>query len=300
MKFIHHSDLDKKRWDALAAKHNADVFSYSWYLDACAQDWCVLVDANYENGIALPFAVKLGIKAISPPIFVRNLDFIGNDAGFRMKALEMIKENYKVGHLQFVLPLGSPPKMEGEGKTRIHQTITTPSPLNQQARRMLQKAVKQGITVQQTSDWRPIVQIIREELSEKISEFTPENIGRLEKLVASLESEEKLLCLGIYSDGKLEGGMLFMDSATQRIYLKGASSRKTRDLGGMYLCMKEAIDETMTANKTFDFGGSEVEGVRRFNLNLGGTDRPYYIYSWNHAPWWFNLTKSMYQKWKKK
>ncbi len=301
MRLIHHSELDKQRWDQLVSFHSADVFSFSWYLDACAQDWSVLVDDDFENGIVLPFTVKLGVKAVSPPIFVRNLDFVGEESRtFREKSLQLLQESFKVGVMQLSLPVDRNAQHDSAEHMRIFQVVSDIPVLNSQAKRMLQKATKNGITVAQTSDWKAVLQIIKLELSEKISEFTVENLGRLEKLIASLEKEKRLFCLGIYRNGALEGGMVFMESAGKRIYLKGAAGRETRDLGGMYLCMHESIQQTVAGNRLFDFGGSEVEGVRRFNLNLGGTDRHYYIYSWNNAPWWFNLTKRMYQKWKKK
>jgi hypothetical protein len=64
--------------------------------------------------------------------------------------------------------------------------------------------------------------------------------------------------------------------------------------------MQQAIERTLKEAKPFDFGGSEVDGVRRFNQNLGGIDQHYYIYTWNFAPAWFKLAKRMFQLWKKK
>jgi lipid II:glycine glycyltransferase (peptidoglycan interpeptide bridge formation enzyme) len=137
-------------------------------------------------------------------------------------------------------------------------------------------------------------------LSAKISEFTSENLSRLHNLVSNLALNERLTCFGIFSDGKLEGGMFFMETNTKRMYLKGAARKLTRDSGGMYLCMHYAIQEAIQEQKKFDFGGSEVEGVRRFNQNLGGIDQHYYIYDWNKTPFWFKWSKQLYQQWKKK
>lgn len=306
MRFIRRSELDKDRWDALVEQHHADVFSYSWYLDACAHDWCVLADERMENGIALAFTTRLGVQMLTPPIFVRNLDLIGNDAGFAARAMPLIAEMFGAGHMQVSVPVALPlpalPKGKIHTASRTFQAIDRGAEvrINQQASRMLKKAVKAGYSVQSTGDWRGVLEVIRRELPGKITEFTPENLGRLEKLVASLEKEEKLSCFGIYKDNVLQGGMIYMDSADKRIYLKGAANREARDAGGMYLGMQGAIEEALLKGKAFDFGGSEVEGVRRFNHNLGGTDRSYYIYTWDRSPGWFRLIKTIYRKWKKK
>ncbi len=295
MNYIEHSDLVIDQWNQLVEEKQAEIFSYSWYLDACTDHWAVLVDDAFENGIAIGYVTKLGQRLISPPIFVRNLDFIGEDLNFRKKALDYIMQHFQFGHLQSVQewPLQSQ-------KQRVFQQVEGDVALGSQAKRMIQKARKLGIEIVVTEDWKSVLAIIREELSAKISEFTSENLSRLHNLVSNLALNERLTCFGIFSDGKLEGGMFFMETNTKRMYLKGAARKLTRDSGGMYLCMHHAIQEAIQAQKKFDFGGSEVDGVRRFNQNLGGIDQHYYIYDWNKTPFWFKWSKQLYQQWKKK
>lgn len=295
MKYIEHSDLDIEQWNALVESQHADIFSYSWYLDACINHWAVLVDQSFENGIAFGYVTKLGQRIITPPIFVRNLDFMGTDEVFREKAMEYLMTHFQYGHLQSVQRWNF-----RKYKTRIFQQIDNEFELGSQAKRMIQKAGKQGFEIAPTEDWKSVLEIIREELSAKISEFTTENISRLYNLVSNLALNERLTCLGIFNQGKLEGGMFFMETDFKRMYLKGAARPQVRDEGGMYLCMYQAIEETIQHQKIFDFGGSEIEGVRRFNQNLGGIDQHYYIYNWDKTPFWFKWTKQMYQQWKKK
>lgn len=295
MKYIEHSDLDIERWNALVEAKQAEIFSYSWYLDACIDHWAVLVDQSFENGIAFGYVTKLGQRIITPPIFVRNLDFLGEDEVFRKKAMEYLMTHFQFGHLQSVQRWNF-----RKYKTRVFQQIDSTFELGSQAKRMIQKAGKQGIEIAPTDDWKSVLEIIREELSAKISEFTSENINRLHNLVSNLALNERLTCWGIFHKGNLEGGMFFMETDSKRMYLKGAARPQVRDAGGMYLCMQQAIQETIQLQKTFDFGGSEVEGVRRFNQNLGGIDQPYFLYDWDKTPFWFRWTKQIYQQWRKK
>ena len=44
MILIAQKDIDRIKWDSLVAQNQGDVFSFSWYLDACAEDGCVLVE----------------------------------------------------------------------------------------------------------------------------------------------------------------------------------------------------------------------------------------------------------------
>lgn len=292
MNIIHQSVLDKEQWDQLVMRYDATAFSMSWYLDACAQDWCVLVDETFENGIALPFSHKLGIKALTPPIFVRNLDFIGTSEIFRKQALKHIRGTFPIGHLQMMPQLTE----EQPSRTRLFQTIEAPVEIHKHAKRMISKAMKNEISVAFTDDWQTIYSIIASELTLKISEFNAPNLSRLKFLIASAAAQQQLIAKGIFHNGKLEGGMLFIDSKNTHVYLKGAANPEVKKNGGMYLCMHTCIDEALEAGKTFDFGGSEVEGVRKFNTNLGGADREYHTYEWNNAPFWYNTVRWLYQK----
>lgn len=302
MKFIHQSQLDKQNWDKFVDENGQDIFQYSWYLDSCAPDWCVLVDDKWENGIALPFNKHLGIENLSAVIFGRTLDFIGDDVAFQNKALEAIKTRFKAGkiHMQHQLTadqvkiLTQNPPLE-----KVHQIIETEFKLGSQAKRMLKKAEKEGILIREASDWKSIIEIAENELSDKISEFNELNLNRLRKLTQALSAADKLICLGIYEADKLTGGMLFIKTATANLYLKGSAFPDTKKHGGMYLCMNTFISQTIADNKTFDFGGSSVEGVQRFNYNLGGKDKTYFVYEWNRTPWWYQVAKNTYHLMKK-
>ncbi len=289
MKFIHQSQLDKVAWDNFVGKNFQGLFSRSWYLDSCATDWCVLIDKNWENGIALPFTTNLGIENLTPIIFGRTIDFIGNDANFQTKALNAIQKRFKIGQLQTTQKLPINPE-----KTKVHQLIESEIKLGSQAKRMLKKAEKSGFTIQETKNWEGIIAIVESELTEKINEFNKLNLSRLRKLTQTLSDSQKLRCLGIFEAEKLLGGMLFITTPTVNIYLKGAALPEAKQQGGMYLCMHTFILQTLSENKTFDFGGSSIEGVQRFNHNFGGKNKLYFIYEWNRAPWWYLLAKKIY------
>lgn len=318
MKFIPQSQLDKTAWNAFVSKNTSNVFSQSWYLDACATDWCVLIDDEWKNGIALPFASNLGIENTAPFIFGRTIDFIGNDKTFQREAVKKIQERFKVGKLQIAEKLDlniieEDALLASDGyrsdgyrsdgyrnEMKVHQIIESKIKLGSQAKRMLKKAEKSGLTIQETTDWKGIIAIAEQELSDKISEFNEANLNRLRNLAKSLSDIDQLVCMGIFEGEKLTGGMLFIITPTFNLYLKGSALPEAKKNGGMYLCMHAFIQKTLAENKIFDFGGSSVEGVQRFNYNFGGQDKSYYIYEWNRAPWWYDFSKKMYHLIKKK
>jgi hypothetical protein len=82
--------------------------------------------------------------------------------------------------------------------------------------------------------------------------------------------------------------------------LKGTVSKDCKLAGGMYACLDYAINETVIDGKTFDFGGSGIDGVKQFNHNLGGKDVTYFRYTFNNGPIWFKLARKINNKWSKK
>jgi len=67
----------------------------------------------------------------------------------------------------------------------------------------------------------------------------------------------------------------------------------------MYFAMYQQIQETLEAGKVFDFDGSEVPGVKRFNHYFGSTDHNYYQVSWDNNPVWYKTIRKLYLKLKK-
>ena len=122
----------------------------------------------------------------------------------------------------------------------------------------------------------------------------------MENLCEALKNHGCLKVLQVVSDHKIVGGILLVTFNESLLYLKGTALPDTKQKGGMYLVMHEAIQKAAVANCKFDFGGSNVSGVQRFNLNLGGKDNIYYRLKWNNSPWWFKLAKKINGLWRKK
>ena len=71
----------------------SSFFSYSWYLDATAEDWCAVITEDYSFGIALPFTKRLGVETLYTPTFVRYIEVLG-DQKLMNQAQEIIKQRF--------------------------------------------------------------------------------------------------------------------------------------------------------------------------------------------------------------
>lgn len=123
--------------------------------------------------------------------------------------------------------------------------------------------------------------------------MTEKTLLSLHQLLSSAKANGKLRVFTVVKGGKIKGGICCLERNNQLLYLKGAVDEETKKFGGMYLAIHEAIQYARAQQSLFDFGGSNVEGVRKFNNNLGGIDQSYAVFTVNNGPVWFKLAKKV-------
>lgn len=298
MRFIQREHIDCAKWDALVKSDSTvSVFSLSTYLDAVAENWCVFTDEQYTKGIALPFTKRLGVKTCYTAVFLRYVEWIGEQTIQFDKLISILQAEFPAGQLCI--------KQDALGYSREefvfqHLPFSIERTINSQAKRMLSKAEKKQYQLVEVDSTQDIQDIITEELPQKIASINDTSLSTLEKLTRQLKNENRLRIIAIRDQTITIGGLYLVDFNDTILYLKGAFTKDAKNAGAMYFAMNEAIKQAQAAGKKFDFGGSKVEGVRRFNVNLGGHDQVYFSYEWNNAPFWFKLMKKARQAWKRK
>ena len=294
MKIIERKNIDLVKWDALVEKtKGSTVFSTSSYLDAVAENWCVWTDEKYTSGIALPYSVRLGVKTVYTPLFLRYLEWLGEDT--KQQSLDFLKDYFQAAELSVRLK-----GREVEEGEMIYQRIEkdTIAEMNEQARRMVRRFEKSGMQLHESNDPNSIFSIIAEELSVKIDTINAHSLQSLRKLVEAFSRKGKLKIVEVTQDDEVLGGAFFVDFNDRVLYLKSAFREKAKKEGAMYSIMQQQILRANQVQKVFDFGGSRVEGVRRFNLNLGGKDEAYVNLKWEHYPKWYSAIKKIKNQFK--
>jgi hypothetical protein len=297
VKFIEREHIDIERWDALVkGTPGSSIFSLSVYLDNTAERWCILVDEEYTRGIALPYVVRLGIKLCYTPIFVRYLEWFGlpmDDHRFMVE----LKHYFPSGRIQTKHKVRT-----RKLKRRIYQQIdATVSPeVNSQTKRMLNKYDRSEITLAWEEDIPLVMKYIRSELPLKVTSLDKKSLDRLESLVTALNENGMLRVLVAKDGDRGVGGLFAIPFNGSLLYLKGAMAKDPKEMGVMYGAMQMAIESAQTEGLNFDFGGSNAEGVKRFNYNLGGEDKKYYVVDWDHTPGWYRFIMKVRNVWKRK
>ena len=294
MKIIERKHIAIEKWNALV-KHSshAQLFDTSEYLDAVAENWCILVDDEYTKGIALPYTIRLGIKTVYTPIFLRHVTLIGISLSID-ELVTLLQKKFKVGQLAI--------SIQSINSIYRYQSIDFQDEIiiSSLGKRMLKRFDKNSFTVQFGQSTNKVEQHIKRELPKKINVLTTKTLQALQQLVTSFCAKSQVHVLEVFKQNEVIGGLFLLESKHRLLYLKGAFTEESKKEGAMYGAMQQAIDLAKEKGLVFDFGGSRVEGVRRFNVNLGGKDCFYSSLEWNNAPFWFNWLKKMQGIWKKR
>lgn len=290
MQFVNaNSDEIKKQWDELVSSHHASVFSESVYLDATSEQWMILYSDDRKSGMACPYAVKGGVKILVTPFFNRFMEWIGEPVP-EQELIEALKREFPVADLQVGTGFS--------GNRRIYQRLEPGKlKLNQQAKRSAAKAG--AFEVRKAENLSAMMNLLRNELLNRIQGINEQTLPILEKLVTNYK-HTRLGQFNLYNENEWLGGIWILETDATVLYLKGTTLEEAKKSGGMYKLMLHAIEYAHSAGKTFDFGGSNVETVRRFNLNFGAEDVVYSQLSWNRAPFWWRTVKTIRDKWIKK
>jgi hypothetical protein len=283
------TDFDRSGWDNLVRQSGATVFSLSAYLDATADNWCVLYNEDRSGGIACPYTVKLGVKVLYAPFFHRYLEWTGANPPSPEELKTALTLHFPVADANLKPFDGIP-----EG-TKIHQQVDKTSfQPNQQSKRMLKKAVVYTINQGRRQD--ELLQLLKRELSPRVASIDSHSLQLLEQLVSGFD-DGQLIQLNLLEGTTWKGAIWLLPFNGRMLYLKGTVEPDAKNNGGMYLLMEHAIGLAFEHDLVFDFGGSNVEGVRRFNLNWGANDVAYAALHWNNAPLWWKMLKTLRHTW---
>lgn len=289
MKIIERSNINVEKWNSLVENTpDSSFFSSSWYMDAVAENWCILVDDSYSKGIALPYSKRAGVELLYSPIFGRYSEVFGE---LSKDDLELIKSRFKI------IEFACRQEILNNGEKKIHQVISDYEnrKIGSQAKRSLNKAEKNGFKIQVSEDYTAVIEKVKGELNHKFAGITEKSLEALEQLFMNAQKAKTIKVFNVIGDEAL-GGIVCFVSKDQLLYVKGAVDEETKSNGGMYLALNSAIEYAEENKLTFDFGGSNIEGVKRFNYNLGGVDETYFMHILDNGPAWFKLARNVKSK----
>lgn len=284
MNIVDRKDIDDKKWNNLVVNtKGASIFSHTSYLDSVAEHWCALVDDNYTSGMALPYSIRLGVKGLYTPNFSRYLEWLCLDKENDKKPsdlFEQLRFYFKIAAFNSSFLIN-----ENYKTVFVYQINDGLKEYNKLSNRMLKKYNKSDYSIKNSTQINKITRFINDNLSLKAPNLSPIDYRRFDTLVLSLQQHDLLTAKAVYDkNDQIQGGCFFVEQNDSILYLKGAACQDAQNEGAMYALINEGILLAKSKNKTFDYGGSRIPGVRQFFMNIGGYDKKYYFYQWNKSP----------------
>jgi hypothetical protein len=297
MKLVLRKDIDESKWERWCTEATeSQPFLSLKYLDALAENLVFAINEDETGGIPLPFFERLGVKTLYMPVFCRWIDWVGANRPSDKELTHFILQEFKQGDIYFRKEI-----LTIESEELIYQTLTKDQfQLNSQAKRKVKAIEKLGYSVSEKQDHELSLALIREELIDKFATLKENNFDSLEVLVRNLQDLNILQSVNLVKNGRIFGSLFLVQTKNRLLYLKGACVEEAKQKGGMYYLMDAAIQLAEREKLSFDFGGSRIDGVRKFNQCFGGIDSRYYRYTWDKGPIWYKTLKGLKNKWKKK
>lgn len=276
--------IDIQKWEALVSQqtdysYHASVAFLSWLESPI--DFVVLGD--YDGGMVLPVKKKWGIEVVYTPFFLPFSRWMGKGVTFEELFVFLQKE---VQELNFLLHFPG----ELPFPTRCYQVWANKG-YKTQTQRSLKKAERHGFEWMTNPDLMTCARFVTKELLQKDIKLSPNEGEKLIQILVGLQKKGKLHTLALQQEGQLVACQFFIEQNKRFYYLKGAAQAEAMKNGAMYYLMHRQLTLIQEKGGTLDFGGSHLEGIRQFYLNLGGEDRYYFHVQWTKAPFWYRCLK---------
>lgn len=295
----HNKDIDFKKWDTLVNEtDHCSVFNTSHYLNATCPNWHAFLDDSYTYAFPVGVTTKLGVKNIYPPFFHRYSEIIGDESKVDIDNLtSTMKEEFPAGIFHSKKNIFK----SLTSKEFIYQELNKPDyKLKSQAKRMIKKFSDSGMSIEiDNNRSTEVLSLVKKELSKKMDLYSSYSAMALDKLIVNLPNCISLKTIVLIDGKDLVGGLMALEYRETILFLKGTTTETAKENGGMYALMDHLINLSFEENKTFDFGGSRIEGVRFFNTRFNATDKTYFCYHWDNSPAWYKFLKRI-DKWRKK
>lgn len=294
------SELDPHKWDSCVfGAGNGRLFAAYDYLSHMAPCWSGLVLDDYQAVLPLIHKRKFGISYLATLPFINQLGLIGTlNAEFDIApVLRTVHQFAKYGDICFNHTNGR--FMETYGRPRPNFELA----LNRDHAHIFNHYHK-GLRkhLRQIKDGRQlffapanpseVIDHYQAFLKQKAGIQLSDDFNRLRALVDTDFGKRHFFPYKVTGDNGhvLLYGLYGKDR--YRIYkFMTTTTPEGRKANAAAFALDYLIARYALSDRTLDFMGSALEGVRSFIESFGAVNQPYYLYHYNHLPWPLRLWK---------
>ena len=273
IRYLEHKYIDYSKWDfCLSKSSNNLVYANSWYLNLVCDDWDALVLNDYDAIMPLPKRKKWGVCYIYQPFFCQQLGVFSNDNNLEVDSfLESIPTCFKyvrlnlnsenISHkycikenINYLLELEKIEKLE------LFFSDNT--------KRNLRKSQGQNMIVEELLDVEDLDCFIN-----KFSKIPSDILKDYKSFLCKSNKKESFKHYGVFLSDRLLASVFIVENQDRIIYLNGVVNEIGKKNGAMHYLFQYLFQ--LYEGKTFDFEGSNIEGVARFYKGFGAKPKPY-------------------------
>lgn len=279
IRVLHHSEIDKTCWDLLITKSpQFEMYALSWYLDIVSPNWGAIVYGDYDAVLPLPLKSKFGFTYIvqSPycqklGVFSTQLISIDVLQLFSTELRSFLSVRYS-SNSNIFLNFSKHRSRENYVLSLNESYETIRTSYNSNCKRNIQKAEKNGVTVQTISKdefWKFY--------SESCTLDIPDSYTNIIKpLMKKGEEQNSLYILGAFYNNTLCGATVFFVNAKKIYYLITWGNAESKEIGAMFAIIDSCIKKYAAIECVLDFEGSEIPGIAQFYKGFGAVCEPYW------------------------
>jgi len=291
--YLHHKDIDKKKWDACIDKAaNGLIYPYSFYLDAMSENWDALVADDYEKVMPLAWKKKYSIFYLYQPRFTASLGVFGNDISAEVVILFLQNIPRKFKYWDFYLnksnlfSLPEFPMYERhnyilpltENYEKIRKRYATSHQRN------IKRSVQYGNTVKTQINIEEIIELSKIQ-SRNFSSLQDDDFSNFKSLFKYLKEQNQAVTYGVYSaQNKLVASCVFLFSHGRAYYILVGNHPDGKTSGASHLLIDAFIRDYSGTGIVLDFEGSSITSLAFFYKNFGAQLEKYPGIKMNRLP----------------
>lgn len=278
-------EIDKQKWDeTISLAPNGIAYAYSWYLDAVFPNWEALVIEDYQYIFPLTIKKKYIISYFFTPVFAMQLGvFSKNEI---TEEIQVLCYDYLRKINMFDISVNPSNQFIPDGFTMIekecqivylnqtYEAISNEYSTN--LKRNLKKANKYNLTLKNSTNIKNVVFLFKKNRGDLIKDFKDFHYEVLENLISEGLERNKIFIVECFDDREVIAAGFFSITNNRIIYHKGGSNEKGKKYGAMPLIIDTILKKYQNSNYIFDFGGSSIESVKKFNNNFTKINYSYY------------------------
>jgi len=283
IRILQRRQIDDERWnEVISSSLNETIYPYSWYMDACSDNWCGFVLDDYEYIMPLAFRKKLGLKYSYQPVYCQQLGVYSKqriEPEVSRAFLFRMNKSFKMGDYAFNEQnlLGDEKGFDISDSTNYILSLTDPydavlQNYSENCRRNVKRAYNSGLEFTDKISLEEVISLKR--ISEKEGR-KEEHYAYVSKLFSTLNEMHKTRIFGAKIENHLVAAAIFAFSGQRAIFLLSASSDRGKEYRAMFLVVDAFIQMYSGTIKYLDFEGSNIGSIARFFRGFGAKPQIY-------------------------